>query len=204
MINVSKFISLYKKKHNINTTTEQGLINIINNINNDSTVVNNIPYISYILATIFWETDQKMYPSRELRQVKTDTPRRREVKRLQDRYWDTGYYGRGYCHITWLSNYQKLSHILKSSGKSRYDNENDAFLVTKPDKALEPDTAYDIITLGMLTGAFNGRGKGLAYYLDKNPPDYVGARYTINIQDQAKTIADIAKTYETIIKSCVE
>lgn len=204
MINIDKFITTYKNKYNTSNITEQGLYNILTNFNNDNTVNTKIPYMAYILATIFWETDQKMYPSRELRQVTTDTPRRVEVKRLQDRYWNTGFYGRGYCHITWMQNYQNMSHVLKSSGKARYNNEHDGFLVTDPDRALEPDISYDIITLGMLTGAFSGSGKGLAHYLDKDPPDYVGARYTINIQDQAHPIADIARTFEGMIRSCIE
>ena len=203
LINIPKFIELYKVNNTYVSSTVTGLNNILNNINNDPAINNNINYISYLLATIFWETDKKMYPSSEIRQIKTDTPRRREVKRLQDRYWNSGFYGRGYCHITWKNNYQNMSHILKASGKARYTNENDSFLVLHPEKALEPDIAYDIISLGMLMGAFSGNGKGLAYYLDKTPSDYVNARKTVNGLDQARTIADIAIKFESWLKQAI-
>ena len=77
MINIDKFISIYKQHYNINTKQQQGILNILNNFNNDLLVNQSIPRMAYILATIFWETDQKMFPSKGVRQIKTDTPKKR-------------------------------------------------------------------------------------------------------------------------------
>lgn len=199
MINIDKFILEYLKTNkettNNNITAIKELIQLINNNKSINTKVN---YIAYILATVYWETDRKMYPSKEIRQVKTDTPRRKEVRRLQDRYWSTGFYGRGYCHLTWKDNYAKLGKLLVASG-GKYSNKDPLFLVKDPDSALDTTTAFDIMLVGMLTGAFNGSGNGLAYYLDKTPPNYVGARRTINGTDKAVEIALIAEHFREII-----
>ena len=203
MINIDKFISIYKQHYNINTKQQQGILNILNNFNNDLLVNQSIPRMAYILATIFWETDQKMFPSKEVRQIRTDTPRRKQVRKLQDRYWYTGFYGRGYCHLTWLANYRMMSKVLVDEAPDG-TYVNSQFLVLKPDLAYDPDISYKIIVLGMLRGCFNGKGHGLGHYVDKTPPDYVGARYTVNIQDQAQAIADIAKRFEGWIKDCWE
>lgn len=202
MIDIDKFVVEYIKTHkNIkdNITVINGLKNILNNINNTPSINTKIPYQAYILATIYWETDQKMYPSKEVRQVKTDTPRRKEVRRLQDRYWSTGFYGRGYCHLTWKDNYKKMSGVLIAFGGDKYKNRKPDFLVTDPDLALDEEISFDIIVLGMLRGCFNGSGHGLGYYLDKIPPDYLGARRTVNGTDKAREIDSIAQDFHKIL-----
>lgn len=202
MIDIDKFIVLYNKQHSvIDIKILKAIRELINLLNKTESINNKIPYQAYILATVYWETDKKMYPTSEIRQVKTDTPRRKEVRRLQDRYWLTGFYGRGYCHLTWKENYLNMGKLLVKELPA-YKSKQGDFLVKNPDLALDQTIAFDIMLLGMLTGAFNGSGHGLAYYLDKTPPSYVNARRTINGTDKAMEIALIAENFrDMLIKS---
>lgn len=52
---------------------------------------------------------------------------------LQNRYWDSGFMGRGYVQLTWKENYDKYG---KAIGVD---------LVNNPDMALEPETAAKIL-----------------------------------------------------------
>lgn len=88
--------------------------------------------------------------------------------------------GRGYCQITGRSNYR------------HFDIEND------PDRALQPQTAFDIMVSGMLRGTFTG--KKLSDYINDSKTDYVGARRIINGQDRAKEIAKYARQLEVILR----
>lgn len=135
---------------------------------------------AYILATIHHETgvtrngeSQRFHPIKELRERAT-SPRRKN----QDRYWLTGYYGRGYVQITWEKNYAKFG------------------IADEPDKALEPETAYEIATRGMREGMFTGRK--LSDFIN-GKADYRNARTIINGHDKADEIAAYARKYEAAL-----
>lgn len=130
--------------------------------------------VSYFLATVQHETARTFQPIKEIRE-QADSPRRAN----QDRYWLTGYYGRGYIQLTWRKNYKK------------FGIEND------PDKALEADTAYRIASEGMRQGSFTG--KKLSEFINENETDYVNARKVVNGLDRAEHIAKIARNLEAIL-----
>lgn len=92
------------------------------------------------------------------------------------------FYGRGLVQLTGRANYRKAG---KHVG---VDLEKD------PDRAAEPTLAARILIWGMETGAYTGKAN--RDYLDKSPPDYVGARRIINGTDRAQTIASYAKVFE--------
>ena len=125
--------------------------------------------LAYILATAWHES--KFLPVRELR-AKWGTA----LYELQNRYWNTGYYGRGYVQLTWEENYRKFSQILGVD------------LVKNPDLALNPKYAADILVIGMMKGLFTGRK--LSDYINKQGYDYVNARRVVNALDRAQLISD--------------
>ena len=62
--------------------------------------------LSYIIATLKNECDFKSIPERRAKKGTV-------AWRAQEAYWHTGYYGRGYCQLTWDYNYEKFGKLLK-------------------------------------------------------------------------------------------
>jgi hypothetical protein len=94
------------------------------------------------------------------------------------------YYGRGYVQLTWRENYQKLGQALGLGDR----------LLIHPELALEPETAYRIMSYGMRKGAFTG--KKLGDYINESVCDYKSVRRTINGLDQWARIKGYAETLE--------
>jgi hypothetical protein len=117
------------------------------------------------------------------RRERSDSPRRAN----QDRYWKTGYQGRGYVQITWKANYEKFG------------------IASTPERALEPETAYLILARGMQQGLFR-KGHKLSTYLNDQKKDYVGARNIINgdVKKNGNLIADAARKFEIALLSASE
>jgi putative chitinase len=127
--------------------------------------------LAYILATARHESRFK--PIKEYR-GKVGTAHRI----TQDRYWGTGYYGRGFVQLTWERNYAKMSDLLGVD------------LVANPDLALEPVYAAKILVYGMMNGSFTR--KALDAYINDTQVDYYNARRTVNGTDRATLIANYA------------
>ncbi len=66
-----------------------------------------------------------------------------------------------------------------------------------PEDALDPQTAFNILTVGMFQGSFTG--KKLKDYIDGNKEDYRSARKIINRLDKATLIESYAKDFEKIL-----
>jgi predicted chitinase len=95
------------------------------------------------------------------------------------------YYGRGFVQLTWKANYEKMGKILKID------------LVNKPELALDPKIASNIMFYGMINGSFTG--KKLSDYFFKEKQDWVNARRIINGRDRAEQISAYAiKFYAAI------
>jgi hypothetical protein len=102
------------------------------------------------------------------------------------------YYGRGYVQLTWLKNYRELGAAI---------GEGEA-LVTAPERALEPDIAYRIASLGMREGRFAQDAKGpmsLSRFINSEKCDYRLARQIINGLDRADEIAGYAIAFECLL-----
>ena len=137
----------------------------------------------YILATAWHES--KLKPVRERRAGSSQT----WLRQLQDRYWSSGYYGRGFVQLTWESNYKKMSEFLGVD------------LVGNPDLALEPRYAADILVYGMMNGEFTRRS--LSRYINIVQTDYYNARRVVNGTDRASLIKDYAVLLQTEIRKVV-
>ena len=129
--------------------------------------------LAYILATAIGESN--LVPVKEKR-AKEGTP----LWRQQNKYWYTGYMGRGYVQLTWKSNYEKFGRLLGID------------LVGNPDLALNPTYAGEIIGRGMVGGLFTG--VGLKKYIYAGHVDFYNARRIINGLDRAQTFANYAKS----------
>lgn len=99
------------------------------------------------------------------------------------------YRGKGFCQITGRRNFTLFTDLLGID------------LVNNPDLALEPDTAYRIISLGMKDGLFTG--KKLANYINSRGTDYKNARRIINGVDKAALIAGYAKSIEKCLSGSI-
>lgn len=81
------------------------------------------------LATIKVETGARFAPIREFRADPTRMPK---LWATQERYWPSGYYGRGYIQLTWERNYKAAGEALGID------------LLGQPDLALDPTQAARI------------------------------------------------------------
>jgi hypothetical protein len=132
--------------------------------------------IAYIFATAIHETARTLEPIKE-RRAKSGTA----LRPRQDRYWLTGYYGRGFVQLTWKKNYARAGEALGVD------------LVGKPDLALDRKIAAAILVRGMIEGWFTG--KRLAEFVN-GKADYINARRVVNGLDKAEEIAQIARRIE--------
>jgi len=71
-----------------------------------------------------------------------------------------------------------------------------------PDQALDPKTAYQIMSYGMRNGTFTGAR--LATYINDATVDYVNARRIINGTDNADRIAEYARRLEIILLANID
>ena len=129
--------------------------------------------LAYILATARHES--RFRPIREHR-ARPNT--QAALFDRQNRYWYSGYFGRGFVQLTWEKNYLKMSDIVGVD------------LVANPDKALEVPIAAKILVVGMMEGMFTRRA--LSEFINEQEQDYYSARKTVNGLDRAERIQGYA------------
>lgn len=129
----------------------------------------NIKQLAYILATAYHESFLR--PIQEIRAAPGTS-----VYELQNQYWNTGYYGRGFVQLTFEENYSKMSSLLNID------------LVNNPELALDPDISTKILVEGMIRGVFTG--KRLDQYINTIQSDYFNARRVVNGLDKAQLISN--------------
>lgn len=141
--------------------------------------------VAYILATVKHETGETFAPIKEWG----------GDERAERLYWGkvsvrkalgntqpgdgAKYLGRGYCQITGRGNYTKFAALLNVD------------LINKPELAMDPDVAYEILVRGMVWGMFTG--KKLTTYINEKVTDFVQARRVVNGVDCATKIAKLAE-----------
>ena len=148
--------------------------------------------LAYCLATFKWETAHTMRPIDEKggdayfnKRYGPGTGPGKNVGNTQPGD-GARFHGRGYVQLTGRANYVKAK---KLTGVD---------LLTNPDRAKEPELAYQIAIQGMTDGWFTG--KKLSNYFFADTADYYNARRMINIVDKAQEIADIARGFSEILR----
>lgn len=95
----------------------------------------------------------------------------------------------GHRTITWLARYLRISEALGIGDT----------LAGWPDRALQPGTAYLVLSCGMLDGLFTGRR--VSEFISGVTCDYMGARQVVNALDNAGEIAANATTIEQLLQA---
>lgn len=137
--------------------------------------------VAYVLGTAWHES--YLMPIVEIR-ARPGT----DVWRMQERYWHTGYYGRGFVQLTWKRNYERFGNLLGID------------LVNNPDLALQPDVAAKILVIGMRDGLFTGRRLS-HYFRAGKAPQWYSARQIVNGTFHADRVAAAAKVALSALSS---
>jgi putative chitinase len=123
-------------------------------------------------ATIMTET-RTFSPRRE---IHADPTRQPDLWKAQERYWPSGYYGRGLIQTTWAKNYKALGDALGLD------------LLANPDLLLDPKIA----------------AKGLAFFFKTNGvhkladvQDWLGVRTRINGVNHSTGLPNGWKEFQT-------
>lgn len=69
-------------------------------------------------------------------------------------------------------------------------------LLFHPDRALEPETAFEVMVHAMVYGLGFANGKRLQMYLTGGLTNYVGARAMVNGTNENVAIAKVAEVFE--------
>ncbi|WP_128543716.1 glycoside hydrolase family 19 protein [Larkinella soli] len=153
--------------------------------------------LAYCLATFKWETAHTMRPIDEIGTTdhfnKRYGPETKVGKMLGNTLPGDGarFHGRGYVQLTGRANYERAGKFLHVD------------LLENPELAEKPDLAYRIAVQGMKGGWFTGK-KLDNFIRDGFPPEYERARFIINGQDKAQTIADLARRFDEVLLAAKE
>ncbi len=147
--------------------------------------------LAYCLATFKWETAHTMRPIDEHGSSAYFNsrygPQTKVGKVLGNTKPGDGalFHGRGYVQITGRRNYTKAKALTGVD------------LLSEPDRAKNPELAYQIAIKGMRDGWFTG--KKLGQFIKDGQADFENARTIINGHDKAQSIADIASRFNELL-----
>jgi hypothetical protein len=186
------FFQLYAQEYGgLSAAQVGGLARLLRFIDRD-TEVKDVRWAAYMLATVKHECAGTWLPIEEYGKGQGHAyGNPTQYKAPGGATYHNVYYGRGYVQLTWLKNYLDLGQACGLG---------DA-LAIKPERVLEPELAYAIMSYGMRNGSFTG--KKLADYIQAAKCDYVNARRIINGTDQAQRIAGYAQKLEMILRGSV-
>jgi hypothetical protein len=181
-IDRSRFFSGVRNSFgSLNQSQVDGLNYLLANIEEDRRpAINNqsvwVRQIAYVFATTKHEVANTYQP----------------ITEYSDKFcpkYDGGctYKGRGYVQLTHRYNYKKMGDILGVD------------LVSNPQRALEPNIAYNVMSHGMHYGLFTG--KKLGDYVLAGTTDYYNARRVVNGLDKADLIKGYAQSFQTILEN---
>lgn len=191
-----QFLNLYARQFPspaLAGTKRDGLKSLVDRIIKDSDI-NDLRWAAYMLATVKHECANSWQPIEEYGKGQgydygkevtvTDPQTKQQYKNV--------YYGRGYVQLTWESNYKTMDTALGLSGANS--------LHLHPEKALDADTAYRIMSYGMRNGSFTA--KKFSDYISGSDTDYRNARRIINGLDQTDLIKGYAENIEFLLRFC--
>jgi len=194
--NVLCFLALYEKQFPrppLTSTRRDALKTLVEAIIADTTITN-IRWAAYMLATVKHECANTWQPIEEYGKG-AGRPYGKAVTVIDPTTKKTHsntYYGRGYVQLTWEGNYKKMDNALNLSGSNS--------LYLHPEKTLDTNIAYRIMSYGMRNGSFTS--KKLSDYIVGTSADYFNARRIINSTDQATRIKRYAEQLEFLLRFC--
>ena len=157
-----------------------------------------IPEAAYLLATAWHETAFTMQPVRETLASSDEDAiarleyawKRGKLRSVKNPYWrkdpeGKSWFGRGYVQLTHKVNYETMGRRLGVD------------LVGRPELAMVPSIAADILIVGSQEGLFTG--KRLSEFIGGSKKFYRSARRVINGLDKADQIAKYAVQFETAL-----
>jgi hypothetical protein len=166
--------------------------------------------VAYMLATVKGET-REFQPGKERRASPQKQP---TLFRRQQKYFPSGFFGRGYVQLTFQENYRNAGEKLagtsmdvQKDGSTRTIIINKNTFVNEPDLVMQPIVSYLILSHGMREGWFRSRKHGSPFKLsdfikDGSPPDYRGARNIINHPtSSAEKFAGFAEKFELLLRA---
>ncbi len=174
----------FRKTHGVPVSQEtvDGLEFVLNCIALDPEW-KDLRFVANFLAQTGHESEWKWKPVKERRS------RKAKARANQDRYWHTGYYGRGIIQLTWEKNYLKFKKLLGID------------LIGHPELALDPMVSYRIASVGMRRGLFTGAK--LSDFLNSYQTDYKGSRKIVNGTDRDDDIKNYSHGIENILRKSV-
>jgi putative chitinase len=186
------FFKAYMEKWgSLSMSQIEGLNQLLDFIDYDPAITD-LRWAAYLLATVKWECANTWKPIEEYgKGAGHDYGKEITVTGSDGKKYKNRYYGRGYVQLTWEANYKSMSQEL-SMGEE---------LWLRPERVLEAEIAYKVISLGMTTGkSFANKHKFEDYFTD-GKTDYKNARRMVNGLDHASDIAEIAKALEAMLKA---
>lgn|SRR5262249_29987619 len=177
---------------NMSANAQSGLHSILSAMTEDSDL-SDVRWAAYMLATVKHECANHWQPIEEFgKGAGRPYGQPASVQDADGTTYTNVYYGRGYVQLTWKMNYAKVGQLI-GLGNS---------LVIHPEHALEPQTAYRIMSQGMRAGLFTG--KKLSDYINDQHCDYFNARRIINGVDRADLIQGYAQAFENILSQSLK
>ena len=185
----TKFFNAYRDAYGrLKQSQVDGIESLLNHLQSD-TEIKDLRWAAYMLATVKHECGDTWQPIEEWGKGKGRSYGAPvDVIGSDGKTYSVTYYGRGYVQLTWKDNYEKMSRALGLADE----------LLIHPQRALDPDIAYQIMSWCMRHGAFTG--KKLADYIHDDECDYKNARRIINGLDQWERIKGYADNFETFLK----
>lgn len=179
-IDKAKIIRLYQDKYGHLPEKAQADMQILMAMMVADDKVSDLRHAAYMLATVMHECARTWAP------IDENGKGRRKPYGKPDPKTGKIYYGRGYVQLTWGENYQRIGQAIGVD------------LYREPEKALQYDVAYRIMSYGMRHGAFTG--VMLKRYIHDDVCDYINARRIINGTDRADVVAGYAREFEQMLK----
>jgi hypothetical protein len=182
------FLAAYTKVYGpLKGSASSGLTALLRFISRDPDITD-VRWAAYMLATTMHECARTWQPIEEYGRGKGRKYGAAVAIKGPSGVVRHVYYGRGYVQLTWDYNYKTVGEKLGLGQQ----------LLLRPELALEPQTAYRVMSYGMRNGTFTTRK--LSQYISGKLCNYVTARKIINGLDKAETIAAYARKLEGMLR----